>query len=393
MHILRRAEVGGHGFEGDRHCEDDDGRHHGDKALGHTVHCLLEAHQTAGKHIYDYQHEGDNAAPRQTDKGIGVAECGDKIARAVRTAPSVNAEEPADIHHAQRARDDENAHGEHKVDNAPLGVGIGRALLAFERAELTVELGVHLVQTHRTEVKLHKGYGDDEHKGEQRVEVIRYRHDEKLKAGHADVKVGRNAGHRRRPRGYGRDHAHGRGGRVDEVGELRAGDAMPVRNWAHDRADGQAVEVIVDKNEHAQHERCEHRAHAGLDVLLRPAPERGRAAGGINQRDDYSQQHEEKKDARVVGDRGDEPVIERDIERPHGGKVGAEHRADDNADEQRGVCLLDDECQHYCHERRHKCPESSVHRYLQIKNVMNRADTVHDIQILDRPTALHPVAG
>ena len=51
------------------------------------------------------------------------------------------------------------------------------------------------------------------------------------------------------PAGHRRDDADGCCGGVDEVGQLCAGDLLPVSDRAHDRADGQAVEVVVHKDE------------------------------------------------------------------------------------------------------------------------------------------------
>ena len=95
------------------------------------------------------------------------------------------------------------------------------------------------------------------------------------------------------------------------------------------------------------------------------------------------QSHEEEEDARVSRDGGDEAVVQCGVERADGGEASAEHRADEDTDEQRGVGFLGDECEDDCDDWRQKRPEGSVHNmYLQNKKIMNRADTVHDLNII-----------
>ena len=271
---------------------------------------------------------------------------------------------------------------EHEVDNAALGV-CGFILAAGKAAEIAVELGAHLVDAHGAVVELHAGQGHDEHESQQRVEVIGYRLDEQLDAAVARVEVCRDAGDGGCPRGDRGYHADGRGGRVDEICELGAGDAVSISHRPHDRADGQAVEIVVNEDQNAEDEGREYCADAGLDVGLCPAAERRRAAGHIDQRHDYAKQDEEEEDARVFRDGGDEAVVQCGVERADGGEASAEHRADEDADEQRGVCFLGDECEDDCDDWRQKRPEGSVHNmYLQNKKIMNRADTVHDLNII-----------
>ena len=64
---------------------------------------------------------------------------------------------------------------------------------------------------------------------------------------------------------------HMGGSRIDEIGELGTGDAVAIRHGTHDAADGEAVKIVVHKNQHAEKERSEHRAGAGVHILFRPA--------------------------------------------------------------------------------------------------------------------------
>ena len=93
---------------------------------------------------------------------------------------------------------------------------------------------------------------------------------------------------------------------------------MLIRDRLHDRADGEAVEVVVDENQHAEQDRGQLRADAGLDVLRRPAAERLGAARLVHQGDHRAEQHEEDQDADVVGIRNacDKAVLQGMYHRP-----------------------------------------------------------------------------
>ena len=95
---------------------------------------------------------------------------------------------------------------------------------------------------------------------------------------------------------------------------------MAVRDRTHDGADRQAVEIVVDEDEHAEGKGGKRCADAGLDVLFRPAAKGGGAAGGVDERHDDAQQHKEKEDAGVVGDGGNKAVVEGDVKRADGGQ-------------------------------------------------------------------------
>ena len=314
---FRRAEIAGHGLEGDCEGQNDDRRNHGDEALGDAGHRVLEADDTARDKVDNDENEGDYAAPGKADKGVGVAESADEVARKFGAAGGICAEEAAYIEHAYGAGDYQDEHGEHEVDNAALGV-CGFILAAGKATEIAVELGAHLVDAHGAVVELHAGQGHDEHESQQRVEVIGYRLDEQLDAAVARVEVCRDAGDGGCPGGDRGYHADGRGGRVDEICELGAGDAVSISHRPHDRADGQAVEIVVNEDQNAEDEGREYRAYAGLDVGLCPAAERRRATGHIDQCYDYAKQDEEEKDARVVRNGGDEAVIQCGVESTDG---------------------------------------------------------------------------
>ena len=138
----------------------------------------------------------------------------------------------------------------------------------------------------------------------------------------AGIEIVRCGGDCRCPGGNGSDHADRRGGRVDQIGQFGAGNPVAVGDRAHDRADGQAVEIVVDEDQDAEDEGRQHGAHAGLDVLFRPAPDGRGAAGVIDERHDDAQQYKENEDAGVAGDGGDHAaglvsVGDQRVQRPH----------------------------------------------------------------------------
>ena len=354
MDVHVRAEGVDHGLQRDGERQDDDRRDHGDEALGDAFHRFLEGQDLARDEVDDRQHERDQTAPGQADERVGVAEGTDEIARAVRAAPGVDAEEAADIDHADRAGDDQHEDRQDQIDHAAVGVRLF-AIFAGQRGQIALGSPVFKL-AHGAVVELHGDEREDEDEGQDGIKVVGDGLDEQLDAAHAGIEVRRRGGDRRRPGRDRRDHAHGRGRGVDEVGQLRAGDLVVVGDRAHDGADGQAVEIVVDENEHTEHERGQLRADARFDVRLGPAAEGGGAARRVDQRDDDAQQHEEQEDARVAGDGGDEAVIDNGVERRHGREAAGEQTAHQHADEQRAVRFLGDERENDRNDRRQQRP-------------------------------------
>ena len=136
---------------------------------------------------------------------------------------------------------------------------------------------------------------------------------------------------------------------------------MPVGDGAHHGAHGEAVEVVVDEDQHAQSEGRQLRAHPGVDVLLRPAAEGGGAAGGVDQGHDDAQEHQEEEDAGVVRDGGHEAVVDDHVQRGHGGELAGEKGAHQHADEEGAVGFLGDEGQGDGDDGGDQGPEGAVH--------------------------------
>ena len=351
------AEQTGHVLERGGEGQDHDGGDHVDEALRQAVHGGLEADEAAAQEVDDREHERDQRAPGQRGEGVGVAESADKVVVVITGSVPVT----ADIDQTGKAGHDQHGDGQDQVDDAAVlvafnGIAVGIGAVAGG-VEVILEAGVHLVQAHRAVVELHEDERDDEHEREQRVEIVRNGAHEQVKA----VVVLDDAGHGGRPGGDRRDHAHGRGRGVDEIGELGAGDLVPVGDGQHDRADGQAVEVVVDEDEHAEQEGGEHRADTGLDVGLGPAAEGGGAAGAVDKRDHGAEDDKEEHDTGVVGNGGHHAVVDDGVKAGDRVEVGVKQCAEQDAHEQRRVNFLRDEREDDGDDRRHERPERERH--------------------------------
>ena len=192
--------------------------------------------------------------------------------------------------------------------------------------------------------------------GKQRVKIERNGADKQIKA----AVILHHTGDRGRPGRDGGDHADGGCGGIDEIAELGAGDAVAVGHGTHYAADGEAVEVVIDKDENAQQEGGKHGDAAGPDVRLGPPAEGCGAARLIEQGDQDAQQHQEHEDAGVIADGGHDAVIEQRIQRFHM-EAGVEQRAGHRADEQGAVDFLGDEREADGDDGGDQSPKSTEH--------------------------------
>ena len=135
---------------------------------------------------------------------------------------------------------------------------------------------------------------------------------------------------------------------------------MTVRHRAHDRADGEAVEVIVNEDEDTQHKGGKGRAHLCLDVLRGPAAKGGGAAGSVHQCYDDAQQHQKQENAGVVGNCGYQAIVDDHIQRSDGGKALCEQRPHHNTDKEGAVGLLGNKRQRDSDHRRQQRPDRTV---------------------------------
>ena len=363
-HELGGAQRAGHALQREREREDEDGRHHGVEARDDAVHGVFELHHAARDQVHEREDERDDGSPRQRRERVGAAEGDDDVQVAFR----FGIPEPADVEHSHDAQNDEHEDGDDHVQKVRARV-LNR-LVAAERPELALAQRCELGFRHGAVVEAHDDDGHDEHEREQRVEVERDGADEQLDA--VDVQVGGDAGHRCRPGRHGRDHAHWRRRGIDEVGQLRARHPLRVGDGAHDRSDGQAVEVVVHEDEHAQHERGYFRADAASHVLRSPRAECRRCPRRIDERHQNAQDHEERENARAVGDGGykpsgqgvflgapcgDECAADDGVHGADRVEPGEQERTHHDADEQRAIGFFRDERKNDGDDGRHERPE------------------------------------
>ena len=322
------AQQGGHVLEGGGKGEDEDSGNHGAEALRDAAHGILKGDDPAENKIDDGKDQRHNSAPGQAEEGIAVGKGIDEIIGAIEVA---GVDQAADAQHHQ------NDDGQQQIDNAGTGVGdlLHRFGLLALGEQVVIADGVELMPAHGAVV--HTGLAKEQHHndGEQRIEIEGDGADEQVKA----AVVLHDAGDGCRPRGNGGNHADGGGGGIDDVGELGAGNVVAVGDGAHHAADGQAVEVVIHKDEDAQQEGGKHSAAAGLDVRLGPSAEGCGAAGLIEQGDEDAKQHEEHEDTGIITDGGHNAVIEQRVERLHM-EAGIEQGTGNGADKEGAVNFL-----------------------------------------------------
>ena len=214
---------------------------------------------------------------------------------------------------------------------------------------------------HGAVVDVHHRQHHDHHQRQQTVVVPRDLLDEHLDA--VDGVGLYIAGYRRRPRGHWGDHAHrGRRG-VDEVGQLGTGNLVALGDGPHHSAHRQAVEVVVDEDQHAQQHGQQLCGAPGLYGLGGPASEGLRSAALVHQIHHDAQRHQKDDDAHVaaVGQHGDDTVVCAH-QRHNGvpwGKLGVQQSAHQTPQKQGRVDLLADQGQHDGHDGRQQGPEGT----------------------------------
>lgn len=209
-------------------------------------------------------------------------------------------EERAGVQHPNDAGANQNKDRQHQVDHLAtavlrvlldqtgIGIGAGKQVARLD--------GIALILEHGAVLDLHHHHGDHHHNGEHSVEVEGDRLNEDRQA----LSVRHIAGHRGGPGTDGSDDTYRGGGGVDEVGQLYPGDIVLVGNGAHDRTHSEAVEVVIDEDQHTQYDGGQLCAYPAFDVLGSPAAEGGGAAGLVHQADHSTQDNQEDQDAHIV---------------------------------------------------------------------------------------------
>ncbi len=194
---------------------------------------------------------------------------------------------------------------------------------------------------------------------QQRVQVERDRAEEQVKP--VNLRTLRHGGaDRRRPAGNRRDNADRGRCRVDDVGQLGAADLVFVRHRAHNRADRQAVKVIVHENQHAERGGCEQRAAAAGNPPAGPFAIGAGCAGLGDQRDQDAEQHKENEDIDVAANLLTHDA-ESGLDRRQRREPRVEQRPRKDTDQQRGINLFGNQRQRDCDNRREQRPNGCLH--------------------------------
>ena len=127
---------------------------------------------------------------------------------------------------------------------------------------------------------------------------------------------------------------------------------MTVCHRAHHGTDGQAVEVVINKDQDAKQDRRKLCAAACLDMRLCPAAERGGSAGFVHEGYDGAKHDQKHQDANVVGIRyrRNDSIRKDIIQRPRKASVRRQDSTYGDSDEQGRIHFLGDQGKDNRHE-------------------------------------------
>ena len=337
--VFLQTQGVGHRLQGPGEGQDQDGGDHGLEAFGNQIHHLTEG-QDLTNHV---PNNGDDHAEEgtisQTQRGVGVGEGFGE--------GNITREETAGVDQTDDTHNNQNNNGEDQVDNLTLGAGLFVFSVSIGTVGSGVDVallnGVLFMGSHGTKFHLHDGHDNHHEQGQQSVVVIGDSADKEIQTINAINKTG-NSGS---PGGDGSDDTDGSGGGVDQISQLSAGNIVLVGQGTHNSTDGQAVEIVVDKDQATQSNNRQLSGDTGLDVLNAPLTESGRTAGGVDQLNHNAQQHVEDQNTNVVGVRqvSDDTVVKDMGNGAHKVEVGKHSGANGNTQEQRGINFLGDQGQ------------------------------------------------
>ena len=193
--------------------------------------------------------------------------------------------------------------------------------------------------------------------GEQRIQVEGNGAQKQLEAGEGAA-LWHIAVYGSGPAGNGGNDAHRCGGGVNDIGQLGTGNLKAVGHRAHHRANGEAVEIVIHKDQAAQAGSGQQSLTLVFDVAGRPVAVSSRTARALHQHDDHAQQHIKNDDVHIHavhhgGKQG--------FKGAPGAEVGGEQRAEQHTDKQRAVNFLGNQCQHNGGHGRNQRPECAEH--------------------------------
>ena len=139
---------------------------------------------------------------------------------------------------------------------------------------------------------------------------------------------------------------------------------MLVRHRTHNAAHCQAVEIVVNKDQHTQRNGCQLCANPGMDLSSGPAPKSSRTACTVHQAHHGAQNHQEHQNAHIVAVREDldNTALQHMVHGSLKTEIRSKNRAHQNADKQGAVHLFGNQRQSDGDNRGHQCPKSSIQR-------------------------------
>ena len=137
---------------------------------------------------------------------------------------------------------------------------------------------------------------------------------------------------------------------------------MTVAYGTHDRADGKAVEIVVNKDKYSENDRRALCAYSCFYVLGSPSAERCRAACLVHDCNKSAEQNKEHKNTYIVGIGN---VCNKAVENDMGESLfkvaaGIDNAADYDTDDKRRINLFCYKCENNSYYRRKKRKEGCV---------------------------------
>ena len=243
------------------------GKHHF-HAFNEPIHIGLEGHHLAAEE-HDERHDvSTEAGPDESGGSGGVAERGEHGVELGILAPVAARVKQTEDREANESDDRDDHVGNRAFFPSPVKsvrlhhTGAGAVIDSFH--------GALFKGLHRTDVVACPADKEGKTDREQRVEVPRNggnKRGEIIFKSARGLKRGADSGSPGRDRGDDADRGRGR---IDEIGELRAGNAVRVRHRTHHRAGREAGEVVINEDADAETGRRHQGAAARSDFAEGP---------------------------------------------------------------------------------------------------------------------------
>lgn len=321
------AQAGGRAVQGPCQGQDQDGGYHLLEAVRQASHHFFKGQGVADQVINHGDDQGAERAQYQSDGSITAGKGIDEIGAA---------EESAGVDHADDTADDQREDRDQHIRNDPM-MSMRFVFRICVRAvrcgiDITLLSSIVFMQRHRSVVDVHEDDHDHHGDGQQCIVVVRNGFDKECETVFALHKSGDCSS----PAGDGCDDADGGGGGINQVCQLCSGDFVFVCHGAHDAADRQAVEIIVDEDQDAQADGGQLRTLAGLNAAGCPVSEGSTSAGAVHELNDGSQNDQEDQNTDIPGirQRGDDSVVEDMSHRTFKVKARIQKRAGQDTNEQ-----------------------------------------------------------